>query len=100
MQFSVHCGAIVAPPTVSRRGRVLLRRILTNQWLWNNWRASLLLDILRQLRPRGHSERSASITLMRAARAAGTDDATTAAASSTNAETTTGMKPGIFISTK
>ena len=49
---------------------------------------------------KGHSERSACITSMRAARAAGSHDATTAAASSTNAERTTGRAPGIFTSRK
>ena len=48
----------------------------------------------------GHSERSACITSMRAARAAGSQDATTAAASSTNAERITGKAPGIFTSKK
>ncbi len=49
---------------------------------------------------KGHSERSAWITSTRAARAAGSIDATTAAASSTNAERTTGKAPGIFTSGK
>src|SRR5216684_1458783 len=49
---------------------------------------------------KGHSERSACITSMRAARAAGSHDATTAAASSTNAERITGKAPGIFTSEK
>ena len=49
---------------------------------------------------KGHSERSACITSMRAARAAGSQDATTAAASSTNAERITGKAPGIFTSKK
>ncbi len=48
----------------------------------------------------GHSERSACITSMCAARAAGTIDATTAAVSSTSAERTTGKAPGIFTSKK
>src|SRR6266849_4268844 len=48
----------------------------------------------------GHSERSACITSTRAARAAGSDEATTAAVSSTNAERTTGKGPGIFTSKK
>ena len=48
----------------------------------------------------GHSERSAGMTSMRAARAAGTIEATTAAAGSTNAERTTGKTPGIFTSGK
>jgi hypothetical protein len=47
-----------------------------------------------------HSERRACMTSMRAARAAGTHDATTAAASSTIAERTTGKAPGIFTSGK
>src|SRR6266850_3977792 len=45
----------------------------------------------------GHSERSACITSMRAA---GSQDATTAAASSTNAERIAGKAPGIFTSKK
>ncbi len=49
---------------------------------------------------RGHSECSACMTSMRAARAAGSQDATTAAASSTNAERVTGKAPGIFTSKK
>src|SRR6266404_886016 len=48
----------------------------------------------------GHSERSACMTSMRAACAAGSQDATTAAASSTNAERITGKAPGIFTSKK
>ena len=47
-----------------------------------------------------HSERSACITSTRAARAAGSHDATTAAVNSTNAERTTGRTPGIFTSGK
>src|SRR6267378_2580209 len=47
-----------------------------------------------------HSERSACMTSMRAARAAGKADATTAAVSSTNAERTTSRAPGIFTSRK
>ena len=48
----------------------------------------------------GQSDRSASVTLMRAARAAGTADATTAAASRTSAEATTGAALGICMSRK
>src|SRR2546425_597396 len=48
----------------------------------------------------GHSERRAWMTSMRAARAAGSQEATTAAASSTNAERTTGKVPGILTSKK
>ena len=48
----------------------------------------------------GHSERRACMTSMRAARAAGSQEATTAAASSTNAERATGKAPGIFTSKK
>jgi len=40
------------------------------------------------------------MTSMRAARTAGTEDATIAAASSTNAERATGKAPGIFTSRK
>jgi hypothetical protein len=40
------------------------------------------------------------MTSIRAARAAGSHDATTAAVSSTNAERTTGKAPGIFTSRK
>ena len=47
-----------------------------------------------------HSERRAWMTSMRAARAAGSQEATTAAATSTNAERTTGKAPGIFTSKK
>jgi len=47
-----------------------------------------------------HSARRACITSMRAARAAGSHDATTAAASSTKAERITGKAPGIFTSKK
>ena len=46
------------------------------------------------------SARRACMTSMRAARAAGSQDATTAAASSTNAERITGKAPGIFTSKK
>ena len=46
------------------------------------------------------SARRACMTSMRAARAAGSIDATTAAVSSTNAERTTGKAPGIFTSRK
>src|SRR5260370_40364842 len=48
----------------------------------------------------GHSDRSASVTLTRAARAAGSADATTAAASSTTTDATTGRLPGICTSSK
>jgi len=48
----------------------------------------------------GHSERSACITSTRAARAAGSTDAITATAISTNAETNTGNAPGILTSRK
>jgi hypothetical protein len=47
-----------------------------------------------------YSARSASITLTRAARAAGRSDATTATVISRNAEMATGKAPGIFISAK
>src|SRR6202521_6343839 len=47
-----------------------------------------------------HSERNACITSPRAARAAGSTDAITATAISTNAETNTGNAPGIFMSGK
>ncbi len=47
-----------------------------------------------------HSARRAWMTSMRAARAAGSHDATTAAANSTNAERTTGKAPGILTSRK
>src|SRR5258708_7585321 len=42
-----------------------------------------------------HSDRSASVTSTRAARAAGNTDATTAAASNTTTDATTGRLPGI-----
>src|ERR1700689_3791072 len=45
-----------------------------------------------------HSDRSASITSTRAARAAGSIDAATAAAINTSAAATTGSAPGIFTS--
>src|ERR1700677_1349135 len=48
----------------------------------------------------GHSERKACITFTRAARAAGSTDAITATAISTNAETNTGKAPGILTSGK
>ena len=51
-------------------------------------------------RRKNYSEWSACMTSMRAARAAGSIDATTAAPSSTNAETITGNAPGIFRSPK
>src|SRR5260370_16052498 len=47
-------------------------------------------------RRNGHSERRAWMTSMRAARAAGSHEATTAAASRTHAERSTGKAPGIF----
>ena len=47
-----------------------------------------------------HSARRAFMTSVRAARTAGTEDATIAAVSSTNAERTTGKAPGIFTSRK
>src|ERR1700674_823065 len=47
-----------------------------------------------------HSERSACITLTRAARAAGSTDAITATAINKNAETNTGNAPGILTSRK
>jgi hypothetical protein len=50
--------------------------------------------------PANHSERSACMTSTRAARAAGSIEATTAAPKSTNAETITGNAPGIFKSPK
>src|ERR1700722_2793228 len=50
--------------------------------------------------PDGHSERNASVTSTRAARAAGSTDAITATAISTNAETNTGNAPGILTSRK
>lgn len=49
---------------------------------------------------KNHSERRACITSTRAARAAGSIEATTAAPNSTNAETITGHAPGIFRSPK
>jgi hypothetical protein len=56
---------------------------------------------LARLAPReNHSERSACMTSTRAARAAGSIEATTAAPNSTNAETITGNAPGIFKSPK
>ena len=51
-------------------------------------------------RRKNHSERSACITSTRAARAAGSIEAITAAPNSTNAETITGNAPGIFKSPK
>jgi glycogen debranching enzyme GlgX len=53
-----------------------------------------------QLQSNGHSERNACITSTRAARAAGSTDAITATAISTNAETNTGNAPGILTSRK
>src|SRR5580704_6919593 len=47
----------------------------------------------------GYSERRASITSMRAARAAGSTEATTAAASRTAAEAATGIASGMRMST-
>src|SRR6202011_3584480 len=47
-----------------------------------------------------HSARRACMTSTRAARAAGSQDATTAAVSNTNAESTTGNAPGILTSRK
>ena len=47
-----------------------------------------------------YSDLSASVTSIRAARTAGNTEATTAAANKTNAEPTTGVSPGIFMSTK
>ena len=49
---------------------------------------------------KNHSERRACITSTRAARAAGSIEATTAAPNSTNAETIAGHAPGIFRSPK
>ena len=49
---------------------------------------------------RGHSDRSASMTSTRAARAAGRSDATTATASRMEADATIGRSPGIRTSTK
>src|SRR5437879_901192 len=46
------------------------------------------------------SDRGASVTSTRAARAAGSTDATTAAVSSTTTDTTTGRLPGICTSSK
>jgi hypothetical protein len=57
--------------------------------LWETW-----------ARREDHSERSACMTSMRAARAAGSIEATTAAPNSTSAETITGNAPGIFRSPK
>ena len=51
-------------------------------------------------RSRDQSERRASVTLMRAARAAGRAEATTAAARRTSAEATTGAALGICMSLK
>ena len=51
-------------------------------------------------RRENHSERSACMTSTRAARAAGSIEATTAAPNSTAAETITGIAPGIFKSPK
>ena len=48
----------------------------------------------------GYSERNACITSTRAARAAGSIEATTAAPNRTNAETIAGHVPGIFRSPK
>ena len=48
----------------------------------------------------GYSERKAWMTSMRAARAAGSMEAMTAAASRTKAESTMGKAPGIFTSKK
>jgi hypothetical protein len=47
-----------------------------------------------------YSARRAFMTSIRAARMAGTEDAMTAAVSSTSADRTTGMAPGIFMSRK
>jgi len=51
-------------------------------------------------RRENHSERSACMTSTRAARAAGSIEASTAAPNSTAAETITGNAPGIFKSPK
>ena len=57
---------------------------------------------LRETRARreNYSERRACMTSTRAARAAGSNEATTAAPNNTNAETITGNAPGIFKSPK
>jgi hypothetical protein len=65
---------------------VPLRRF---RWLTGTW-----------ARRGNHSERRACMTSTRAARAAGSIEATTAAPNNTNAETITGNAPGIFKSPK
>src|SRR6267154_5517650 len=57
-------------------------------------------DSAPQVAGAGHSDRSASMTLIRAARAAGHADATTAAINSTTTEMTTGKALGIRTSGK
>jgi len=58
------------------------------------------IGLERDQRREDYSERSAWITSTRAARAAGSIDATTATVSNTNAEAATGKAPGIFTSPK
>ena len=68
---------------------------------WESFHSADFADS-RETKPRqeNYSERSACMTSTRAARAAGSIEATTAAPMSTNAETITGNAPGIFKSPK
>jgi hypothetical protein len=89
---------------------LLLQRALATDWtvrenLDDGPRESFHFDDFVGLREtwarrENHSERSACMTSTRAARAAGSIEATTAAPNSTNAETITGNAPGIFKSPK
>src|SRR6266481_7160130 len=70
------------------------------QWVPRPNPGRLYLDKALDLELGGQSDRSACMTSTRAARAAGTADAMTVAASSTNAETITGRALGMRTSRK
>ena len=81
--------------SLSSWGRYFFKMCHCEETPYARWRPARPLQA-ESLPHEGHSERSAWMTSTRAARAAGSIEATTAAPNSTNAETITGNAPGIF----
>ena len=92
-RFEALLGVASASGFSPERGRHWSSSRVTGNW-------PILKTAPGKLSPRYHSERSASITLMRAARAAGQADARTAAARRTRIEPSTGKALGICTSWK
>jgi hypothetical protein len=89
-------GARIPPPLYE----VAVPAVSNADHYWNEYPHPMVSRTIVMTGANCYSARSASITLTRAARAAGRSDATIATVISRNAEMATGHAPGIFISAK